>query len=185
MDTVLIHPPLSRPCEPPAGIALLAGALQAHGIPHLEVDANLEGVLHLLEGEVQGEDTFTRRARAHREENLALLRGGHGFRDRGHYIRAASEISRILEVRALPLGTRLGLNNLQHDELSPLRSADLVRRAEEPEGDVFAPYLCSRLTALLGMPEKSDTPPAVCVEYEKEREGYREIRFIFESEPGL
>jgi hypothetical protein len=149
MDTVLIHPPLSRPCEAPAGVALLAGALKAHGIPHLSVDANLEGVLHLLQGEVLAEDTFTRRAKAHLEENLAFLRNGNGFRDRGQYIRAVSEISHILEVRALPQKTRLGLNNLQHDELSPLRSADLVRRAEEPEGDVFAPYLRTRLTGLL------------------------------------
>ena len=29
---LLIHPPVSKPCEPPAGLALLSGALTAAGI---------------------------------------------------------------------------------------------------------------------------------------------------------
>ena len=48
MAVVLIHPPVSKPCEPPAGIGRLAGILKLHGIDCTVIDANreiLRGVL--------------------------------------------------------------------------------------------------------------------------------------------
>ena len=48
MKVLLIHPPVSKPCEPPAGIARLAGALREHGIPCTVIDANVEGLHFLL-----------------------------------------------------------------------------------------------------------------------------------------
>ena len=38
---LLIHPPIAKPCEPPAGVAMLAGALKAHDIPYTVIDANI------------------------------------------------------------------------------------------------------------------------------------------------
>ena len=45
---IFIYPPVARPCEPPAGIAKLCGALNHHGIKYKVLDANLEGLLSLL-----------------------------------------------------------------------------------------------------------------------------------------
>jgi|GEM_PF-28968 len=45
---LLIYPPVSKPCEPPAGIARLAGVLLEHGIPCIVIDANVEGLHFLL-----------------------------------------------------------------------------------------------------------------------------------------
>ena len=42
---LLIQPPVAKPCEPPAGVARLAGALQAAGIDCRVYDASLEGLL--------------------------------------------------------------------------------------------------------------------------------------------
>ena len=47
-NLLLIHPPVSKPCEPPAGIARLAGALREHGISCTVIDANIEGMHFLL-----------------------------------------------------------------------------------------------------------------------------------------
>jgi radical SAM superfamily enzyme YgiQ (UPF0313 family) len=44
---------------------------------------------------------------------------------------------------------RLGLANYQHEELSPARSTDLVKAAENPEDNPFYPYFNKRLTELL------------------------------------
>ncbi|MCX5828535.1 MAG: radical SAM protein [Deltaproteobacteria bacterium] len=48
---LLIHPPVSKPCEPPAGIARLAGALREHGISCTVIDANVEGLHFLLDSQ--------------------------------------------------------------------------------------------------------------------------------------
>lgn len=45
---ILIHPPFAKPCEPPAGIAKLCGALNQYGIKYRVLDANLNGLLSLL-----------------------------------------------------------------------------------------------------------------------------------------
>jgi len=45
---VLIHPPVSKPCEPPAGIARLAGYLEARGVSCTLIDANGEGFRFLF-----------------------------------------------------------------------------------------------------------------------------------------
>ena len=42
---LLIYPPVAKPCEPPAGLAYLAGALRGNDLPCTLLDANLEGQL--------------------------------------------------------------------------------------------------------------------------------------------
>ena len=55
MKVLLIHPPVSKPCEPPAGIARLAGALRDNGIPCTVLDANVEGLHFLLKSQLAGQ----------------------------------------------------------------------------------------------------------------------------------
>jgi radical SAM superfamily enzyme YgiQ (UPF0313 family) len=54
---------------------------------------------------------------------------------------------------ALSNRVRLGLANYEHEELSPARSRDLLRAAENPEDNPFYPYFRKRLKELL---EKED-----------------------------
>ena len=46
---ILIHPPVAKPCEPPAGIAKLCGVLNQHRVKYRVLDANLEGLLSSAE----------------------------------------------------------------------------------------------------------------------------------------
>jgi len=41
---ILIHPPIAKCSEPPAGIARLSGCLKANNIQHEIIDANMEGI---------------------------------------------------------------------------------------------------------------------------------------------
>lgn len=149
MDIVLINPPVTRPSEPPAGLAKLAGALKDHGRTFMAIDANMEGLMSLLDGAGASGDTWTRRAVSHLGEDLAALRSGDAFRNMGSYTRAVTDIDRILSIRGKQYGTHVSLSNFLHGTLSPVRSADLVRSAEDPEASVFYPYFERRLRTLL------------------------------------
>lgn len=77
---LLIFPPVSKPSEPPAGPAKLAGALKAHGISVQVLDMNIEGLLHLLNQPVAAGDTWTRRAVKNIANNTAALRNPETYR---------------------------------------------------------------------------------------------------------
>lgn len=55
------------------------------------------------------------------------------------------DLNRLLEISATGRKVRMGLANYQHEELSPTRSADLLRAAENPEENPFYPYFSKRL----------------------------------------
>ncbi len=57
---LLLHPPVSKPGEPPAGIARLAGVMAEHGIPCGIIDANAEGLRFLLDPASGGDKSFCR-----------------------------------------------------------------------------------------------------------------------------
>jgi radical SAM superfamily enzyme YgiQ (UPF0313 family) len=154
---ILIYPPVVKPCEPPAGIARLCGALNHHGLRYRVWDANLEGLLSLLKTPPVSLDTWTCRAFRHLSRHLASLNGWDAYQDDGRYRRAIMDLNRLLEMTPRSTRIRLGLGNFQHEEFSPARSTDLVRAAEHPEDNPFYPYFRKRLTELL----KSEQPSMI------------------------
>jgi radical SAM superfamily enzyme YgiQ (UPF0313 family) len=146
---ILIHPPVAKPCEPPAGIAKLCGALNHHGVKYTVLDFNLEGLLSLLKTPPVSLDTWTSRAFRHLSRHLASLTGWEAYQDNGRYRRAIKDLNRLLEMTTRSRPVRLGLANYQHNELSPARSLDLIRAAENPEDNPFYPYFRKRLSELL------------------------------------
>ena len=146
---ILIYPPVAKLCEPPAGIAKLCGALNYHRIEYSVLDANLEGLLSLLNNPLASSDTWTSRAARHLSKHLASLNCWDAYRDNGRYRRAIKDLNRLLEMAAQSSRVRLGLANYQHEELSPARSADLIRAAENSENNPFYPYFKKRLTGYL------------------------------------
>jgi hypothetical protein len=148
---LLIHPPVSKPCEPPPGIARLAAALRGQGVPHLVLDANREGLQHLLEQSPgrASTDTWTRRARAGLHRNLGLLMSPEGYRNPDRYRRAVSDVNRVLEQSCPDGRARVSLADYTEPGRSPLRSADLLAAAERPEGSPFFRYFRERLVPLI------------------------------------
>jgi hypothetical protein len=145
---LLIHPPIAKPCEPPAGIARLAGALRASGIDCRTYDANLDGVLELLHGPVEADDTWTRRSYNHRDANLTALRSSALYTNKDRYKRAVLDINRLLHMAGLSSGTMMSLSNFSSRSLSPVRSSDLMQAAETYEANPFFPIFSAKLAVL-------------------------------------
>lgn len=137
---VLIHPPVVKPCEPPAGIARLAGALRTHGVACTVLDANIDGIHHLLHTVVPAADTWFRRAHRHLENHLDLLRRAEGYRRFAPYSRAVADIGRLLAQAGAEGGIKVGLADFRDTGLAPVRSADLGQAAREPRRNPFYDY---------------------------------------------
>ena len=90
---LLIFPPVAKPCEPPAGIAMLSAALAAHGIACTVLDLNLEGLLFLLEQPYTASDTWSRRAVRNVAKNVASLREPATYRSLDRYGRAVKDVA--------------------------------------------------------------------------------------------
>jgi hypothetical protein len=146
---LLVYPPVAKPCEPPAGIAHLAGALHGNDLPCALLDANLEGLLFLLESAVEPDDTWGRRAYRGLEDNLVNLRSKPFYANQDRYRRAVADVNRMLELVGRQKNISLSLANYQDASLSPLKSGDLLQAARDPEQNIFYSYFSKRLQEIL------------------------------------
>jgi radical SAM superfamily enzyme YgiQ (UPF0313 family) len=113
------------------------------------MDANLEGLLSLLETPPVSLDTWTSRALRHLPGHLDSLKSWGAYRNEDRYRRAIKDLNRLLKWAACSNSVRLSLANYEHEPLSPARSRDLFRAAENPEDNPFYPYFKKRLIELL------------------------------------
>ena len=146
---LLVHPPVAKPGEPPAGIARLSGALGQHGVPFKVLDGNLEGLSHLLEVPPSAADVWTRRAWKNRGQNRQAIRTPDICRVRDRYVRAVKDLNRLVAVNGAAAGAVVGLADYEDRHLSPLRSLDLITAADRHERSVFFPWFSRRLPELL------------------------------------
>ena len=146
---LLINPPISKPSEPPAGIARLSGALYANNIKHHVLDASIEGISYLLEHGPDPSDTWTRRAVKALSSNLAALRSIDLYDNHDRYKRAVMDVNRVLEMSVTGSGTQLSLTDFQHKDLSPVKSSDLIYAAMYPEANPFYLYFSERLAGFV------------------------------------
>ncbi|MBW2369727.1 MAG: radical SAM protein, partial [Deltaproteobacteria bacterium] len=137
---LLIHPPVVRPCEPPPGLARLAGTLQAHQIPCRMIDANLEGLLDLCRRPITSRDTWTHRAAGRVNQNLEKIRFLSTYRNSDRYRQVVSELGRVLAVQSGVSTIRIGLANYQDQALSPVNSGYLTAASSSPEANPLFPY---------------------------------------------
>jgi hypothetical protein len=149
LSVLLVHPPISKPSEPPAGVARLAGALKMHGVPCHMLDANLEGILSLLDETPTASDTWTYRAYRHVTAHRRFLKTPEAYENPDRYRRAVLDMNRVLE-KSIPSGpARVSLANYADNSLSPLRSGDLLRIAERPELSPFCTLFQKRIRGIL------------------------------------
>jgi radical SAM superfamily enzyme YgiQ (UPF0313 family) len=147
---LLINPPLVKPSEPPPGIARLYGALSMSGVKCSIIDANIEGLLYLLGKTQYDSDKWTMRAHRNRARNLESIRSGQGYRDLQRYRRTVSDLNRLIgKAGESGGGVQLSLSNYRDCRLSPVRTSDLFRAAEEFEDNVFHEYFSKRISRAL------------------------------------
>jgi len=149
---ILIYPPVAKPSEPPAGIARLSGVLASHDINHTVVDANLEALLHIINdtrlNPVIKYDNWTARSLRNISDNYNLLRDFKTYSNLDRYKRAVIDLNHAVQSWTNN-GARPGLANYRHNELSPLRSGDLLKVAECHEDNPYFTYFSKRLTDLI------------------------------------
>jgi len=149
---ILIHPPVVKPSEPPPGIAKLSGVLTACGIRHHVIDANLEGLYHLLNKTITGPvgfDTWTRRALHNLSKNINGLKDWEVYTNIDRYKRAVMDVNRLISMPAAEYGVRMSLVDYQQKGLSPSKSDDLLRAAVHYEENPFYPYFSERIAQLI------------------------------------
>jgi hypothetical protein len=149
---ILIHPPLAKCSEPPAGIAKLSGCLKANNIQHEIIDANLEGILYLLEHTAENNtktDKWKMRATKNLKCNLGALRNSETYQNPSRYQRAVMDINHILNVAGKSWHVDLSLADYQDKHLSPVKSSNLIAAAEKPQNNPFYPYFQNRLMKTL------------------------------------
>ena len=154
---LLVHSPVVKPSEPPPGIAKLSGVLKHFGIEVKILDLNLEGLLYLLKSPLKPSDTWTKRASRNFSSNLESLKTFKTYKSLDHYKRAVKDLNRLLEVTPSSKDIRLSLTNYKNLNLSPVKSKDLIRVAEQPDANPFFPYLSERLLKVI----KTEQPSLV------------------------
>ncbi len=147
---LIIHPPLTKPCEPPAALAYLSGALAAHGHPCSVCDMNIEALEYIFRTAKPAGDTWSDRAAKHLGKNIAALQHRDIYTNFDRYARAVADIDRVLEMAGKPFNLQLSLANYQDNTLSPLKSPDLRRAAADYRSNIFFPYFQERLDELCG-----------------------------------
>ncbi|MBI4849318.1 MAG: radical SAM protein [Nitrospirae bacterium] len=149
---ILIHPPVAKPCEPPAGLAGLSGALKQNNVKHEVLDANLETLLYVMDRSQSQTfippDKWTARALRNISKNHASMKDWRIYHSIDRYKRAVIDLNHAVEM-SVDNGFTLSLADLHHHELSPLRSNDLIMAAEHPLQNPFYPYFRERLLELV------------------------------------
>ncbi len=146
---LIIFPPLSKGCEPPAALPYLYAALAAHGHSCTICDMNIEGLQHLLHTTTAATDTWSTRAFKHLDNNIATLQNLDSYRKFDRYGRAVADINRVLEIAGKNFNLQLSLANYQDNGKSPLNSIDLRKAAADFQENIFFPYFSVRLGELL------------------------------------
>ena len=94
-------------------------------------------------------NTWTNRSFRNLGSNIAALSSWETYKNVDRYKRAVADINRVLEVAASESGVHLSLANYLDRNLSPVRSADLIRASETPERNPFYGYFKKRLGTAL------------------------------------
>lgn len=137
---ILIFPPIVKPCEPPGGLALLSGALKKHNIEHKVYDANIEGLLFLINSDIKPESSWTKRALLHRQENIDGLKNISVYQNLDRYRQKLFDINRLLNKAVLSKRFILSLADFKDEELSPVKSDDLLYAAQNFKENPFFTY---------------------------------------------
>jgi hypothetical protein len=157
-DLLLIHPPATKPAEPPLGTAVLLSWLRRNGVRAGAVDANLEAYLFLLgkerlEAAAGGApSTHVRRSVRNAPAALSFLRSRAAAESFPRYAAAVRHLNGALSAyRGRGNAERITLSDYTRADLSEFSPGDLSRVTAGEEETVFSGYfrvLLDRLEAM-------------------------------------
>lgn len=139
--TILVCPPVSKPCEPEPSVLALAGRLSAEGHDCRVIDANLTFHEALLSPDSLGgaalalggsAATSAKRAANRAGTLLKALAGQASYRDAARYASALGNLSSAYKGLSRSFGAQVSVSDFTHPTLSPLNSAHLAAAAGNP-----------------------------------------------------
>ena len=131
---ILIFPPIAKPCEPPAGVALLAGALKEYGFSCSVIDANIQGLMHLIQNAAGAEDTWSRRALKNREQILSDLKDPDLYENMDRYHHQVRDLNKLLTLGVDTRRFKISLSDYADTRLSSVNSRDLLKKCGNLQG---------------------------------------------------
>ncbi len=153
---ILIFPPVAKPCEPPAGVALLSAALREQGFSCRVIDANIEGLLYLINSvpEPAPDDSWARRALKNRDQIIRDIKNPELYTNMDRYNQRVYDLNHLLSLGVDKNRFRITLSDYSDFKLSPVNSQDLLKSAEFYRENPFYSFFEDRLRPEL---EKADT----------------------------
>ncbi|WP_462269994.1 B12-binding domain-containing radical SAM protein [Desulfobacter sp.] len=148
---LLIFPPVAKPCEPPAGIALLSSALKENGIDCKCVDANVDGLLWLINsvGKDKATDSWTRRALKNRAALLDDLGNPDLYTNFDRYHQRVYDLNRLVAVSVDRSRFRISLSDYSDNQLSSVDSTALLDSAASYQENPFYSYFEEKLRPVI------------------------------------
>ncbi|MCP3871844.1 MAG: radical SAM protein [Desulfobacteraceae bacterium] len=142
---LLIFPPVAKPCEPPAGVALLSAALKEQEIDCKIIDANVEGLLYLINSDIIPVDSWSQRALKHRESILSDLKNSTVYKNMDRYHQRVYDLNKLLSISVDNKRFRITLSDYSDSKLSSVNSKDLLKSAKEYKENPFYNYFEDKL----------------------------------------
>ncbi|MCF6245874.1 MAG: radical SAM protein [Desulfobacula sp.] len=137
---ILIFPPVAKPCEPPAGVALLSAALKEQGIGCCVVDANVEGLMYLIHSVKEPIDSWSQRALKNRDKIIGDLKDPALYKNMDRYHQRVYDLNKLLSISVDSKRFRITLSDYSDNKLSSVNSKDLLKSAEIYHENPFYPY---------------------------------------------
>jgi radical SAM superfamily enzyme YgiQ (UPF0313 family) len=137
---LLIFPPVAKPCEPPAGVALLSAALKEHNKPCQVMDANIEGLLYLINSDIVPIDSWSERALKNREKILADIKDKALYDNMDRYHQRVYDLNKLLSISVDAKRFRISLSDYSDAALSSVNSKDLLKSAQQYQENPFYPF---------------------------------------------
>ena len=134
---LLIFPPVAKPCEPPAGVALLSSALKEQGLPCTVYDANVEGLLYLINSDIAPVDSWSRRALKNREKIIEDLKDHKLYDNMDRYHQRVYDLNKLLSISVNHDRFKVTLSDYSDSKLSSVDSNDLLKSARQYKENPF------------------------------------------------
>ena len=134
---LLIFPPVSKPCEPPAGVALLSSALKENKFSCQIYDANINGLLYLISSDIHPIDIWSKRALKKKEKILYDLKNPELYKNKDRYHQRIYDLNKILSISVNTKRFKISLSDYSDNKLSALNSKDLLESAKSFEQNPF------------------------------------------------
>ncbi|MCP4760337.1 MAG: radical SAM protein, partial [archaeon] len=134
---LLIFPPVAKPCEPPAGVALLSSALKEQGLPCMVYDANIEGLLYLINSDIKPIDSWSRRALKNRAKIIHDLKNLKLYDNMDRYHQRVYDLNKLLSISVDYKRFRITLSDYSDAKLSSVDSRSLLKSAAKYRENPF------------------------------------------------